>query len=54
MQDSTKQLMKEQNDQMFYFRDHLKSLHKSELVSLLEYNKQAIPEGEANVGCFKT
>lgn len=42
--------MKKQNKTMFEYRDKLEVLTKPELVSLLEYNKQEIPQGASSVG----
>lgn len=47
--DGTKDLMKKQNEKMFFFRDNLKALHKSELTALLECNNQWVAHGESKV-----
>ncbi|XP_065202113.1 poly [ADP-ribose] polymerase [Planococcus citri] len=38
-------VMKQQNQMMFYYRDHLKLLQKKHLTALLEYNNQQVPAG---------
>ena len=46
-----KEEMKKQNKKMFYYRDLLKKhCKKKELYSLLEHNKQEVPEGEVSGG----
>ncbi|KAK0084215.1 hypothetical protein PV325_001027 [Microctonus aethiopoides] len=41
--------MKDQNKKMYDLRDQLSSLSKKELISLLDYNAQYIPQGESNL-----
>ncbi|KAL0276840.1 UNVERIFIED_CONTAM: hypothetical protein PYX00_004320 [Menopon gallinae] len=47
--DDMEKNMKKQNKTMFEYRDKLELLTKPELIHLLEYNKQEIPEGVSNI-----
>ena len=50
-----KEEMKKQNKKMFYYRDLLKKhCKKAEMYSLLEHNKQEIPQGEVSLEPINT
>lgn len=48
-----KSALKKQNETMFYYYDHLKTLPKKELELLLEYNDQQIPPGTDGVSLWE-